>query len=299
MAAFHPSTFHPSGVITLTTDFGLADPFVGVMKGRILSRFSGARIVDLTHAVPAHEPRVAGFWLSRCFEYFPPGTVHVAVVDPGVGTDRGIVCLLALGHALLAPDNGLLELSRARDPDSQVVRLSPATLPELGIHRVSSTFHGRDIFAPVAAELAAGRCSPEALGASVPSLAMVPADERRREGDKRPREDEAGPIKGGAAPISGSVVTIDHFGNLITDIDAAQLKRVRRPRVRIAGRTLHVRRTYGEARRGDLLALVNSFDVLEVAQAEGNAAAELAAESGTAVVVEEGAEDLLGGANRL
>src|SRR5512145_2493262 len=102
------SEFVPCGVITLTTDFGHRDPFVGVMKGQVLHRFAGARIVDLTHEVMAHWPAEAGFWLGRSFRYFPPGTVHVAVVDPGVGSARDIAVVELEGHLFLAPDNGLL-----------------------------------------------------------------------------------------------------------------------------------------------------------------------------------------------
>src|SRR5690348_13835065 len=98
----------PSGVITITTDFGHQGPFVGVMKGRILTRFAEAKIIDLTHEIVVHWPAEAGFWLARSFEYFPAGTVHVAVVDPGVGTSRDIVAVSARGHIFLAPDNGLL-----------------------------------------------------------------------------------------------------------------------------------------------------------------------------------------------
>ncbi len=106
-----------SGVITITTDFGHQGPFVGVMKGCILTRFPQARIIDLTHEIVVHWPAEAGFWLARAFGYFPAGTVHVAVVDPGVGTSRDIVAVHAAGHYFLAPDNGLLApiVSRARD----------------------------------------------------------------------------------------------------------------------------------------------------------------------------------------
>jgi S-adenosyl-L-methionine hydrolase (adenosine-forming) len=262
--------FKPSGVITLTTDFGLEDPFVGVMKGCILSRFSCARIVDLTHAIPAQRPLEAGFWLSRCFEYFPVGTVHVAVVDPGVGTARAIVCTVAGGHVLLAPDNGLLGWLTARFPRAETIVLAPARLAALRIERVSATFHGRDIFAPVAAELAAGRCAPETLGdrRSTPPAAV------------------AGDAPSGRRSVDGSVVAVDHFGNLITDIDARQLEPFEHPQVGIAGRTLQLRRTYGEARPGELLALVNSFDVVEIAQREGSAAAALGVGRGARVTVE-------------
>jgi S-adenosyl-L-methionine hydrolase (adenosine-forming) len=264
------AAFKPSGVITLTTDFGLEDPFVGVMKGRILAGFAPARIVDLTHAVPPQRPLEAGFWLSRCFEYFPEGTVHLAVVDPGVGTARSILCTVAGGHALLAPDNGLLGLLAARYPDAPTVELAPARLAALGIERVSATFHGRDIFAPVAAELASGRCVPEALGElrALPPASTVSASQ------------------GGPAFLEGTVVTVDHFGNLITDIDARALERFEHPQVRIAGRALRLRRTYGEVQPGELLALINSFEVLEIAAREGSAAATLGVGRGTAVSVQ-------------
>ncbi len=140
----------PSGVITITTDFGHQGPFVGVMKGRILSRFSEAKIVDLTHEIVVHWPAEAGFWLARSFEYFPPGTVHVAVVDPGVGTSRDIVAIMARGHVFLAPDNGLLAPIVGRNPDATAVRLNASRLARFGISRPSATFHGRDIFAPIA-----------------------------------------------------------------------------------------------------------------------------------------------------
>lgn len=290
------AAFEPSGVITLTTDFGLADPFVGIMKGRILSRFPAARIVDLTHEVPAHRPRVAGFWLSRCFEYFPSGTVHVAVVDPGVGTDRGIVCMAVRGHLLLAPDNGLLSLCHAHHPRAEVVQLAAPRLAELGIHYVSSTFHGRDIFAPVAAELAAGRCPPEALGPQLQSWVSAASSPAASASASAPADGELDTRPGA---VIGSVVTVDHFGNLITDIDAVRLDRIEDPRVHIAGKTMRLLRTYADARPGELLALINSFDVLEIAQAEGNAAAALGVGRDARVTVEEIAEHLLGGANPL
>ncbi|HTX25241.1 MAG TPA: SAM-dependent chlorinase/fluorinase [Steroidobacteraceae bacterium] len=283
------ASFKPSGVITLTTDFGLEDPFVGVMKGRILSRFPTARIVDLTHAVPAHRPSEAGFWLSRCFEDFPAGSVHVAVVDPGVGTGRAIVCMVASGHALLAPDNGLLGALAVRHPQAPTVRLAEARLRALGVERVSATFHGRDIFAPVAAELACGRCAPGSLGER--TQLEAPAHEAS--------PTAPGSLAGaaGSASVSGSVVTVDHFGNLLTDIDARAIEHLDGAWVSVAGRRLRLQRTYGDARPGELLALVNAFDVLEIAAREGSAARTLAVGRGTPVTVSSG--DLLAGANRL
>jgi S-adenosyl-L-methionine hydrolase (adenosine-forming) len=283
--------FSPCGVITLTTDYGLADPFVGVMKGRILARFAAARIIDLSHAIPAHQPEVAGFWLSRCFEDFPSGTVHVAVVDPGVGTDRGILCMTARGHALLAPDNGLLARCAARYPETEVVRLADAVLAELGIKEVSATFHGRDIFAPVAAELAAGRVQPAALGAAQPVATLAAGPQGARgapsaaalvAGEPQTARGQADNRPGG---IDGRVVTVDRFGNLITDIEASSIAGIAAPHALVGGRSLPVRRTYGDVAPGTLLALVNSFGLLEIAAGQASAAAALGVGPGARVSI--------------
>src|SRR5512137_1162760 len=139
-----PSTFAASGVVTLTTDFGLKDPFVGVMKGQLAVRFPAVRIIDLTHEIEAHWPAEAGFWLARSFRYFPAGTVHVAVVDPGVGSAREIAAVEAEGHLFLAPDNGLLAAVLDAVPGASARHVSAAVLARLGIRAPSATFHGRD-----------------------------------------------------------------------------------------------------------------------------------------------------------
>ena len=157
--------WHASGVITITTDFGHKGPFAAVMKGVILSRFRAATVVDLAHDIPAHWPPEAGFWISRSYQYFPPGTVHVAIVDPGVGTEREIIIASKNGHIFMAPDNGLLA-PLLEDAD-QVCKLDDRVLPKLGIETPSLTFHGRDIFAPVAAEFAAGRISLNDVGIEI------------------------------------------------------------------------------------------------------------------------------------
>ena len=212
MSSSQPATarFTPSGVITLTTDFGHKDPFVGVMKGQVLRRFPTAQLVDLTHEVLVHWPAEAGFWLGRSFRYFPAGTVHVAVVDPGVGSSREIAIVEAEGQVFLAPDNGLLAGVLERLPSPPLLRLLDLSiLPRLDVHRPSATFHGRDIFAPLAAELAAGRLEPDALGPTVAELVPGWLDE---------------PVVS-AGQVSGAVVTVDHFGNLLTNIDATLLPR--------------------------------------------------------------------------
>lgn len=263
--------FQPSGMITLTTDFGQQDPFVAVMKGSILTRFPSARLIDLTHEIVVHWPAEAGFWLARSFEYFPRGTVHVAVVDPGVGTARDIIAVCARGHVLLAPDNGLLAPVVTRCPDAHTVRLTSAVLEQLRIDRVSPTFHGRDIFAPIAAELAAGRRAPDALGPA--ATALVPSWVEEPE------------VRAGQ--VSGTVITIDHFGNLITNIDAALLKGFRQPQVRAGSHSFRLLRTYGDVRPGEYLALVNAFDVVEIACAERSAAEGLGLSRGAPVLVQE------------
>ncbi len=262
--------FVPSGVITITTDFGHRGPFVGVMKGVVLRRFPQGRIVDLTHETHVHWPAEAGFWLERAFPYFPEGTVHLAVVDPGVGTERAVLLVLAGGHLFVAPDNGLLAGIVER-LGGQALRVDHDRLDNLGLGPLSATFHGRDLFAPLAAELAAGNIAPADIAAPcevfVPSL-IDPPDLR---GDE----------------VRGVVVTTDHFGNLITNIDSQLLDRFSFPAAVVAGRRIPVRRTYAEVSPGDLLALINSFDVLEIARAEQSAAEALGIGWGAPVSVVE------------
>jgi len=261
-----------SGVITITTDFGHQGPFVGVMKGCILSRFADARIIDLTHEIVVHWPAEAGFWLARAFPYFPPGTVHVAVVDPGVGTSRDIIIVAAAEHLFFAPDNGLLAPIVARHKNATIVRLTPQALVRFGIEHASATFHGRDIFAPLAAELASGRCVATDLGERVTTLVPSWVDEPTVEGH-----------------VTGLVMTIDHFGNLITNIDGSLIARFRAPRVHAGNHAFELKPTYGDVRPGDYLALVNSFGVIEIARAEQSAADGLGLSRGAPVVVRDGA----------
>lgn len=267
--ASHP---FPSGVITLTTDFGHRDPFVGVMKGSILTRWPDAKIIDLTHETLVHWPAEAGFWLARSYEYFPRGSVHVAVVDPGVGTRRDIVVVEADGHIFLAPDNGLLAPLTIRVPQFKAHRLDLARFTHLGLAPPSATFHGRDIFGPIAAELASGRMRPAQLGTEL--LELVPAwvDE--------PEVSDT--------QVAGVVITVDHFGNLITNIEAAVLTRFKQPVVRAGNHEFALRRTYGDVQPGEFLALVNAFKVVEIARAEGSATEGLGLGRGTPVTVAEG-----------
>lgn len=256
------SHFSPSGIITLTTDYGLRDPFVGIVTGRILARYPDARVVSLTHAVTPFMPDEAGFWLSRAWHEFPAGTVHVAVVDPGVGTQRDLLAVGAAGHVFLAPDNGLLDRVRHAVRIDHCHRLDPDRLAELDIHARSHTFHGRDLLAPVAAELASGRTQPDRLGPPTLLAAL-----------QRSSDDA----------LRGVVVAIDHFGNLITDVEEATIVTAGALGVRLGSLRLPLRRTYGDVPPGAAVALVNSFGLLEVAINGGSAAEVLRASRGSPV----------------
>ena len=266
------TALEPSGVITITTDFGHKGPFAAVMKGVIIKRFPQAIVIDLVHDIPAQWPPEAGFWVSRSYPYFPAGSVHLAIVDPGVGTERQILLVEYDGHCFMAPDNGLLGLLLDNAVGAKVHHLDDTRLDTLGIDTPSNTFHGRDIFAPVAAEIAAGRVTPADIGQ--PTREWIPSwlDE----------PDVA------AGKIAGVIVTVDTFGNLISNIDASLIEAFDQPVAQIAGHQFPMLATYGRAQPGDYLALVNSFGVVEVARAEGNAAEGLGSERGAPIVVSDG-----------
>lgn len=243
-----------SGIVTLLTDFGLSDPFVGIMKGVILSRFRDASLIDLCHGIPPQSVVDAAFWLERSYGWFPPGTVHVAVVDPGVGSARQILAARAHGHVFLAPDNGLLATSLT-GPGTEVRAVDAG---RLGLGTPSATFHGRDVFAPIAADLASGALVFTDVGPPARALPCVLA---------APRVE--------AGVVLGAVVTVDRFGNLITNLERATLEAVGARRVSIGGRDVTLRRTYTDAATGELVALINAFDVLELAVRDGSAERQL------------------------
>jgi len=261
--------WNASGVITITTDFGHKGPFAAVMQGAIVKRFPTARIIDLAHDIPAHWPPEAGFWLSRSYSYFPTGTVHIAIVDPGVGTERDILLVLKDGHLFMAPDNGLL--APLLEVADKVGKLNSDVLETIGVGKPSLTFHGRDIFAPVAADLAAGK--------------ITFADVATETGNWAPGWiDDPQTAKG---RVTGIVVTVDAFGNLITNIDGSLIDGFEQPVVNIAGHMIEMKPTYGRVKPGEYLALVNSFGVLEIARSEESAAEGLGCERGAPVVVQD------------
>ena len=254
------AAWQPSGVITLTTDFGLSDAYVGIMHGVILSRGPALRVVDLTHGIPAQDVRSAAFSLLHSWSWFPAGTVHVAVVDPGVGSGRRILVGRDRGHAFVAPDNGLL--GPLLSPSAQVAALD---VERFALPEVSRTFHGRDVFSPAAAALAGG-LPPEASGA--------PAGDIERLEFPRPRAAADGAVE-------GQVLAVDRFGNLITNVRAGEPpgEVIGGPgggwRALAGGRAVPLAGTYAEVPSGSLLALVDSLGSWEVALRDGDAAAEL------------------------
>ncbi len=270
------AVFRANGIITLTTDFGAREPFVGIMKGVMLGHAPHLRFVDMAHEVSAFQPVEAGFWLARALRYFPAGTLHVAVVDPGVGTPRALLVALSGEQALLAPDNGLLAPLAARGKIDRVIKVDNTRLVKFGVSDVSATFHGRDVFAPLAAAIASNRCDPADLGSEVTGIQQASWT-------------ATGPRADGG--IEGVVVAVDRFGNLISNIESAAVVALTMPTVLIAGLRLPLKRTYGDAREGEYLGLINSFDALEVAQSRGNAAAGLKLAVGAPISVVPGVPD--------
>lgn len=249
------AAFRPNGVLTLTTDFGTLDGYVGAMKGVILSRFPKALIVDITHDVPPQDVRAAARALEKSAPFFPPGCVHVVVVDPGVGTGRAAVVAEHDGRAWVAPDNGVL--SRVVPRGTPAWRIERADLMRSGISR---TFHGRDVFAPAAAMLALGRVVPEEVGPPH-ELVWHPEPELHR----------------GLGVVRGEVVAIDRFGNLVSNIPLTALASdVEISRVVISVgevRVTGISWTYADVEPGEWVVVVGSGDTLELSVRDGNAVA--------------------------
>jgi S-adenosylmethionine hydrolase len=242
----------PAGIVTLTTDFGLQDPFVGIMKGVIAQRAPAVNVIDISHDVPPYCPEIGGLWLGLCYRWFARGAVHVAVIDPGVGTDRRIACICSDGHTFLAPDNGL-----AGELVEHLVGWSAYSLDvdRLDLPVPSTTFHGRDIFAPVAAGLACGDLQTRNLGQPIRDLRP----------SSLPRPDVS------ETAVRGKLLIADHFGNLMSNIRGPAPAAWSDPVVRAGGRTMRLVTTYDEASQGELVGIFNSFGLLEIACPRGRA----------------------------
>ncbi len=255
-------------IITLTTDFGLSDPFVGAMKGVILGINRSVRLVDLTHEIAPQEILEGALALEAAVPFFPPGTIHLAVVDPGVGSARRALGVSAGGHLFVGPDNGLFTFLFA-EPEWTAVSLEASAyrLPEVG-----RTFHGRDVFAPAAAFLSLD-VPLHRFGPQVADPVRIPWPGARREADA----------------LVGEVVHADRFGNLVTSIAARNLAPLGPDAslvVEVEGTVIQGLSTaYAERSPGDLGAIVGSSNRLELFLRDGSACARLGAARGARVVV--------------
>lgn len=268
MAAKRSSTA-PAAVITLTTDFGTRDAFVGIMKGVILRVAPTVRIVDLTHGVPAQNVVAGAHALASAVRFFAAGTIHVAVVDPGVGTRRRALAIETDDGWLVGPDNGLLSLAA---PAAKIRRVLDVSRSRVRLRPVSRTFHGRDVFAPVAAALAAGD-DPATLGRPTHSIERLRVRTARRRGQT----------------LIGEVIFTDVFGNLATNVTRTDLEhaafRGRRLSITIGGHVIPLRSSYASVPAGRALALLNSSDLVEIAVNRGSAESVLGLAAGARVTI--------------
>jgi S-adenosylmethionine hydrolase len=268
----HPSSLDSSSslaLLSLLTDFGTADYFVGAMKGAILSVNPRARIVDITHEIPAHDIRAGAFTLFAAYGTFPADTVHVAVVDPGVGSARRPILVKAGGYFFVGPDNGLFGYVYEREADARVFHLD---CPEYFRHPVSNTFHGRDLFGPVAGAVSKG-VEPEKLGSEIRDFVRLEPLRARR-------------VEGG---LEASVLHIDRFGNCVTNItreDLTEEMMMGGARLVVAGREItSFRQFFAEEEGGELFAVWGSAGFLEIVAYQASAAGLLDINRGDSVTV--------------
>lgn len=255
-------------LVTLTTDFGYQDPFVGIMKGVIAAINPQARIIDLSHGVPAQNVMAGALILQHSVRYFAAGTIHVVVVDPGVGGARKPILIAHAGKYFVGPDNGVLSLALEGDAPEHIIELTNA---DFHLQHISKTFHGRDIFAPVAAHLTLG----------------VPPIEFGRPLDKLEKLFMP-PIVRGANRLDGEIIYTDSFGNLFTNIREHDLTGFPKGRLqlRLAGLPLGgLVTSYGAVGIGEFACLFNSWGLLEIAVNKGNVMQRTGAKIGDKVTV--------------
>lgn len=258
-------------IVTLLTDFGLADAYVAEMKGAILNIAPGTTLVDISHEITPGEVMAGAFVLRQALPYFPAGTVHCAVVDPGVGTERRILAARYAGQTVVFPDNGLITFV---DRDQPLEQIAAVRNEQFFLGPISTTFHGRDIMAPVAAHIARG----------LPLGRLGPPPEKFKLLDiPPPREDADG-------SLVGQVLYVDNFGNLISSLSAAQLELG--PSGRVGPEVFcgtqpvgPLQVAYANVRAGEPLALINSMSLVEVAVNGGRACDVLSAGVGTPIRV--------------
>lgn len=255
-------------IITLTTDFGLEDWFVGTMKGVILGLAPCARVIDLTHEIGVCDVRAGAFTLAASYKFFPPGTVHVAVVDPGVGSKRQAVAIKTATYFFVGPDNGVLSWALAKE---KIIAIHLLQNQKFFLKPISRTFHGRDVFAPVAAHLATGVPLQE-FGPRVKSLVRLPWPEMKK-------------TNGG---LQGEVIYIDRFGNAITNIETASvpLDQTKNALVLVGSKKrIPLGGFYVSVPPGKPVAVPGSSGFLEIAVNGGSAQNRLRLKIGTRVIV--------------
>ena len=253
--------------ISLLTDFGLEDNFVGVMKAVILKINPSVTLVDICHNIKPQDIREAAFLLRSSYKFFPSGTVHLVVVDPGVGSRRKKILVKTKDYFFVGPDNGVLALALKDDEPLKIIEI---TNERYFLKRVCDTFHGRDIFAPVAAYLSKG-IEPENFGKQINSYSPLELPQPKLKGNQ----------------LIGEIIYIDHFGNIITDIDRETFKnfiRNKKFKIFIKGKIIDkLSHSYSEGQRQEPLVLIDSFDFLEIAINSHSASKYLRASQGDIV----------------
>jgi len=246
-----------SKIITLTTDFGLKDPYIAQMKGVILSISPNVKIIDITHNIEKFNIIEGAFTLAATTKFFPKGTIHVVVIDPGVGTERNAIIIKTERYYYVGPDNGVLTYVIEREEIKKIIKIKRNRYVN---REISNTFHGRDVFAPAAAYIAKGvKCIK--LGEEKDSYKTLQIQKAYRDNEK----------------IYGKVIYIDSFGNIITNINRKLLKdayKHNRLTLKIGDkpiREIRLVKAYGELNKGELLAIIDSYDLLEIAVNRGNA----------------------------
>ena len=265
-----------SRIVTFTSDFGLSDAFVGIMHGVVLNIDPATTIVDISHAVASYDVFDGAWTIAQAYRFFPARTVHVVVVDPGVGSERRPIIVETDNYVFVAPDNGVLSLVEARE-EKFVVR--HVTAERYFLQPVSQTFHGRDVFAPVAGWLSKG-VAPAEFGPEISDHVRLPLRKVERVGENS---------------LRGEIVKVDKFGNLITNISEVDMRglfgqQAANISILVAGETItRVCKSYAEGGDEELFAIVGSSGYLEVAARQASAAEKLDAAVGTPVgVVQEG-----------
>ena len=253
-------------IITLTTDFGLSDHFVGTMKGVILGIHPAAQLIDISHGVQPYDIADGAFTIAQAYRYFPKKTIHVVVVDPGVGSTRRPLLAEMAGQYFIAPDNGVLSMIFPREKP----KVRHITAEKYFLHPVSRTFHGRDVFSPAAAHLAAG-VTPAQFGKRIEDYLRASFHQ---------------PAHTGQHTWTGTILKADHFGNLATNFHIDQFPAIRTHAFSLQACRRAITRlalTFSECAPGELFVIVGSSGYLEVAASEGSAAKLLGCGAGSPV----------------